>query len=77
MIHVIDYYPPTPRPTALPQIYFEGNVYIVDFKLQQIRRVDGPQFTNFADLTNEQLKVQIRGVRAETSTLGYMKGLDD
>ena len=65
---------------ALPVVYFPlvGDCY-VDFRLQELRPVDEPHKAYpFIYLCDEELKKQLRGLRAEfSSALYYMMGLDD
>ena len=65
------------KPAALPTFVWDGNSYFLDIRLGQIRRTDGPKFTDFVDITNEDLKAHIRGVRAEHYGQFYVRGLDD
>ena len=56
---------------------YKGVEYFVDFRLQELRPKDHPhKFIPFTQLTNEQVKAELRGLRAEFSTPCYMEGLD-
>jgi len=62
----------------LIRVHYEDISYFVDFRLQQIRRVDNPHdFTDFIDIRDENLKATLRGVRAMQSHPAFMRGLDD
>jgi hypothetical protein len=63
---------------SLPMIEYRDVEYFIDFRCQQLRPVHEPhKHYPFIYLCDEELKAQIRGIRAEFSTPCYMQGLDD
>ena len=62
---------------TLPTFEWDGQTYFLDLMLGMIHRADGLEFTQFVDITNEDLKAHIRGVRTEHYGQFYVRGLDD
>jgi hypothetical protein len=63
--------------TALPTFEYREVEYFVDFRLKELRPVDEPyKRYPFAFLCDDELKAQLRGLRAEFSTPCYMPELD-
>ena len=63
----------------LPMFEYRDVEYFVDFRGEELRPVDEPHKAYpFIYLCDEELKKQLRGLRAEfSSCLYYMMGLDD
>ncbi|MEK7993187.1 MAG: hypothetical protein AAB403_05220 [Planctomycetota bacterium] len=63
----------------LPVVVYRGTTYTVDFRLEELRLVRGTsiRFVPFRELKDGKLKSELRGLRARTWPLYYMKGLDD
>ena len=63
----------------LPMYCYRGVEYFVDFRGEELRPADEPHKAYpFIYLCDEQLKAELRGLRAEfSSCLYYMMGLDD
>jgi len=62
---------------TLPMICYGDMEYYVDFRLQEMRPADEPHKAfPFIFLCDEQLKANLRALRAEFSTPCFMEGLD-
>ena len=67
-------------PRRLPTLEYRGKTYTVDFRLEELRIVRGGtsiRFIPFRELKDSRLKEELRGLRARSWPLYYMKGLDD
>jgi len=62
---------------TLPMICYRDVEYFIDFRLQQLRPAHEPHKAYpFVYLYDEELKAQLRGIRAEFFTPCFMEGLD-
>jgi len=67
----------------LPKISYRNKNCIVDFKAEEIRcgsKKTGLKFIKFTDMPegkNSAIKKKLRGIRFRTSSLWYIRGLDD
>ena len=62
----------------LPKVEYKGRVFVVDFRLGELRTVKPPMRTvEFAKLKDEEFKAELRGIRSKTWRNEYVKGLDD
>ncbi len=63
---------------ALPVYSYGEREYFVDFKLQELRPIDAPhENILFITLCEEDIRAELRVIRAEFGPLHYMRGLDD
>lgn len=63
---------------ALPRIQWKQRIFVVDFRLQELRAAQRPfETVRFADLTDGRLKERLRTLRFRAWFQEYMPGLDD
>ncbi len=63
---------------SLPVYSYGEREYFVDFKLQELRSIDAPhEVIHFITLCEDDIRAELRGIRAEFGPTHYMQGLDD
>lgn len=63
---------------AMPVYTYGEHEYFVDFRLQELRPIDAPHQTiQFITLCEDDIRADLRGIRAEFGPIHYMRGLDD
>jgi hypothetical protein len=63
---------------ALPVYTYGEREYFVDFRLQELRPIDAPhENIQFITLCEDDIKEDLRGIRAEFGPCCYIPGLDD
>lgn len=61
----------------LPTIEYSGRLWVVDFRLSQMRDSKTAEFVKFTDIKDSKLKETLRGIRFRHYSQIYMPGLDD
>ncbi len=64
----------------LPTIEYQGETFIVDFRLGELRNSKTAQpirFTQMKEDVNSDVKKELRGIRSRTYANEYIRGIDD